>query len=259
MMKDLFDISGRIAVVTGANSGIGSAAAELLASKGANVALIGRREPDDPAIVELLGNVEEHKTLCKYYQCSVSTESDVVATAQRIKKDFGRVDILFNNAAAAKLMFLEEMTEEQWDLTVDTSLKGTFLCCREFGKIMIEQKRGAIVNMASIAGVLGLPRGTAHHSAAKAGVMGFTRAAAVEWAKHGIRVNTIVPGQIGTSSLQKVFETNEKFKQDILNDIPLGRVGLPEEIAHSVLFLVSDAAGFITGQTLIADGGTVIK
>ena len=258
-MKDLFDISGRVAVVTGANSGIGAATVELFASKGANVAMIGRREPEDGDITALLDRLEKYNVTCRYYRCGVANQSDVIETAEKIGRDFGRVDILFNNAAAATLAHIEDMTEEQWDITVDVSMKGTFLCCREFGKMMIQQKKGAIVNMASIAGVLGLPRGTAHHSAAKAGVMGFARTAAVEWAKHGIRVNTIVPGQIGTAALQRVFALNESFKQEIMNDIPMGRVGMPEEIAHSVLFLASDAAGFITGQTLIADGGAVVK
>lgn len=258
-MKDLFDISGRAAVITGANSGIGASTVELFASRGADVALIGRREPDDDEIMQLLDSLKKYNVKYKYYKCSVANQSDVIKNVKEIRNDFGTVDILFNNAAAATLAHIVDMTEEQWDITVNVSMKGTFLCCREFGKIMIQQKKGAIINMASIAGVLGLPRGTAHHSAAKAGVMGFTRTAAVEWAKHGIRVNTIVPGQIGTDALQRVFAKDEQFKQDILNDIPLGRVGFSEEIAHSVLFLASDASGFVTGQTLIADGGTVVK
>lgn len=255
MADYLFYLGGKVIVITGALGGFGRIFVPMLAKAGADIALAdiveNKKAKDLVKDVSLLGKK------AVYYKCNVSDEKQVTKFALKVLKDFGRVDILVNNAGAAELVHILDMKTKQFDNTVDTSLKGTFLCSREFGKIMHKLGSGRIINIASTAALIGLPRGTAHHSAAKAGVLGFTRAAAVEWAKKGITVNAIAPGQINTPPLKKIME-NKEYAADILRNIPAGRIGEPEEIAAAIIFLSSDSAAFITGQTLVIDGGATV-
>jgi NAD(P)-dependent dehydrogenase (short-subunit alcohol dehydrogenase family) len=253
---DLFSLKEKVAVITGGTSPIGSATARVFADYGADVALLDVKEPAETEA--LVADMKGRGVRCAYYKCDVSETLSVRQTAKRVIADFGRVNVLMNNAAKCHIALVEDMTDEWFDETIAVSLRGTFLCSREFGRYMIAAGNGgSIFSTASIAGLIGLPRGTAHHAAAKAGIMGFIRTLAVEWAKYGIRVNCIAPGQIMTPGMAELFK-NEQYKKDILVNIPLGRVGRTEEIAAMALYLASDASGFTTGQTMVVDGGATI-
>jgi len=254
-MKDLFRLDDSTVIVTGGTGGIGCKTVLALADSGADVVIVDVIPENEAA--ELVSSVKALGKRSVYFKCDVADTVAVRKMVGKVMEEFGKIDVLFNNAASAKLSMAMDMADEDWDNTVRVSLRGSFICSREVGKIMMKQGQGSIINMASIAGLVGLSRGTAHHSAAKAGVMGLTRALAVEWAKYGIRVNALVPGQIMTPPLQKIMENPENVK-NILNNIPLGRVGSTEEIAAAVIFLASKASSFITGHALVVDGGATI-
>lgn len=253
---DLFSLKGKVAVITGGTSPIGSATAGVFADYGADVALLDVKEPE--AAEALAKQVAEKGVRCKYYKCDVSDTLSVRQASQAVIRDFGKVHVLMNNAAKCHIVLVEEMTDEWFDETIAVSLRGTFLCSREFGRYMIAAGNGgSVISIASTAALIGLPRGTAHHAAAKAGILGYIRTLAVEWAKYGIRANAIAPGQVMTPGMAELFQ-NEQYKNDILGHIPMKRVGTPEEVAAAALFLASDASSFVTGHTLVVDGGATI-
>lgn len=253
-MNRLCDLNGKTAVITGGLGGLGTASALTLARCGADILLLDIVPTDAPDVVS---HIEAMGRKAVYRRCDVTDPDQVSAVADYVRSVFGRVDVLFNNAASAELVPAEDMEDWQWEKTVSVSLTGTFLCCRALGTVMVEQRAGSIINMASIAGIVGLPRGTAHHSAAKGGVISFTRSLAVEWAEYGIRVNVLAPGQINTRPLQDLM-ANPEVEQQILRAIPMKRVGEPEEIAAAVAFLASDDCRFMNGHTLVIDGGATI-
>jgi len=251
-----FNVMGKVIVITGGTGGIGHVTARALAEHGMHIALADVVEKEQAK--GLVSEIQSNGVQCRYYKCDVSDRESVHRLAERVIADFGKVDVLFNNAAYCRIIHLQEMTDAHFDETLAVSLKGCFICSQEFGRFMIESGRGGvIISTASIAGLVGLPRGTSHHSAAKAGICGFTRSMALEWAKYGIRCNVIAPGQIETDNLKRLMD-NEQYRNEILADIPVKRVGKPEEVAAAVLFLSSDAASFITGHTLVMDGGYTI-
>ncbi|MBI2842931.1 MAG: SDR family oxidoreductase [Armatimonadetes bacterium] len=253
-MNDILGLNGKVAVITGGLSPIGASTGLMMAQHGADILALDIIDEKCP---ELISRIESIGQRALYMQCDVTDTRMVAEMCGKAKETFGRVDILLNNAASAELVHVEKMTDEQWDRCVAVSLRGSFLCSREIGKIMMEQRSGCIISIASIAALIGLPRGTAHHAAAKAGIIGFTKTLAVEWAKYGIRVNVIAPGQVNTPALAKIM-SNPDYSRQILESIPMGRVGTPEEIAAAALFLASDASGFINGHTLVVDGGATI-
>ena len=253
-MRDIWSLEDRVAVITGGLSGIALATAETLTEWGAHIVLADIHSSAEEAVLK---RVSRPGRRVEYFNCDVSDTESVKSLASSVKDSFGRLDILFNNAASCVLAPVESMTDEQWDTTISVSARGTFLCCRELGKLMIEQRSGSIVNMASVAALIGLPRGTAHHAAAKGGIISFTKTLAVEWAKYGIRVNALAPGQISTPPLEEIM-ANPEYARQILDAIPMGRVGEPREVAAAVLYLCSDAGAFVNGHTLVIDGGATI-
>jgi len=251
-----FNVKGKTIVITGGTGNIGSITAKALAEHGMHIAIVDVAQEESTR--ELVASVKALGVECRYYQCDVTNRLEVRKLSEQIIKDFGKVDVLFNNAAYCRLIHLEQMTDEHFDETVNVSLRGCFICSQEFGKYMIERgKGGVIISTASIAAIVGMPRGTSHHSAAKAGICGFNRSMALEWAKYKICCNVIIPGQVDTVPLAKLME-NKQYKKDILASIPLKRVAKKEEIAAAVLYLSSGMASFITGQTLVIDGGYTI-
>ena len=232
--------------------GIGRETALLLAKSGAKISIIDISDK----IFEVLKDIEASGQEGLAIKCDVANGGEVEEAVRKVLEKFNRIDILVNNAGIYPFKPLAEMTEQEWDRVLDVNLKGIFHFTRTVLPRMIEQKRGKIINIASVAGsIVGFINLT-HYSASKAGIIGFTRALALEVAQYGINVNAISPGPILTPGTRVLGE--ETYEQ-IRKSIPLGRWGRPEEIANLVLFLASDESDFITGQNIVIDGGYTIQ
>jgi NAD(P)-dependent dehydrogenase (short-subunit alcohol dehydrogenase family) len=248
----LFDLSGKTAIVTGGGSGIGRQMAQGLAEAGANLVLCARKaERCEQAAAEL----EQLGVRALGLGCDVRDPDQVQAVVRRTVDELGGVDVLVNNAGTVWGASPEEMPLEGWQKVVDVNLTGVFLFAQAAGRVMIERSGGAIVNIASVAGLQGGPpeiMNTVVYSASKGGVIAFTRDLACKWAQHGIRVNAIAPGWFPSDMSGYVLDRHaEKLK----GHIPLGRFGGPDDLKGVVVFLVSDAAAYVTGHTLVVDGG----
>ncbi|MBV8774897.1 MAG: glucose 1-dehydrogenase [Deltaproteobacteria bacterium] len=242
----------RVALITGAGQGIGRGVALCLARAGAHIVIADQAaERIGPAVAA----VEDLGVQALGLTTDVSQSGDVQRMVQQTIQRFGKIDILVNDAGRVLVKPMVEQTEADWDRVVDTNLKGVFLCCRYVVPEMIARKRGAIVNIASIAAFhVTVPH--VPYAASKAGVVALTRDLAYEVARYGIRVNAIAPGPIETPMSQAV---SAEQRQGIIRTIPLGRMGQPEDIGQAVAFLASDAASFITGATLPVAGGSDLK
>lgn len=252
--QQLSDVSGRlrqrVAIVTGASRGIGRAIALALAAEGANVVV--NYASSSTAAQEVVAEISEAGGTAVALQADVSKLEQVDSLLSQTIEKFGRVDVLVNNAGITRDTLLLRMKPEDWQAVIDLNLTGVFLCTRAVSKVMLKQKSGRIINIASVAGQMGNP-GQANYSAAKAGVIGFTKTVAKELASRGITVNAVAPGFIATDM------TSDLKSEEILNYIPLGRYGEPEEVAGMVRFLAADAAAaYITGQVFNVDGGMVM-
>lgn len=245
-------LAEKTALVTGASRGIGRAAALELAKAGAKVAVnfAGNRT----AAEEVVSMIEAAGGQAMLVQADVGNAADVEAMVKAVVERFGRIDILVNNAGITRDNLIMRMKEEDWDAVIHTNLKGIFNCTKAISKLMMKQRYGRIINMASVVGVMG-NAGQANYAAAKAGVIGFTKSMAKELASRNITVNAVAPGYISTDMTANL---PEQAKLDLQSQIPLQRLGNPEDVAAAVLFLVSPGADYITGQTLHVDGGMVM-
>jgi 3-oxoacyl-[acyl-carrier protein] reductase len=251
-MGNAFNLDGKVALVTGASSGIGRAAVESLAAKGARVAINYHRNQAgaEAACAEIVNNGGSAIVV----QADVTQSSAVESLVARTVSEFGPIDILVNNAGSlVERLRILELTEERWDEVIDLNLKSAFLCCRAVAASMMERKTGAIVNVSSIAGRTGGALGSIHYSAAKGGLITFTKGLAKEMAPHGVRVNAVSPGVIDTAFHQQ-FSTPEAMK-NYVGMIPLGRVGTPAEVGEVICFLASDGASYLAGETIEINGG----
>jgi 3-oxoacyl-[acyl-carrier protein] reductase len=246
----MFD--GKVAVVTGGSRGIGRAIACMLAAAGANVTIF--YAGNQTAAKETLAEMENTGCPGMMLQVDVADREQVETAMKQVILQWGRIDILVNNAGITRDHLLLRLTEENWDQVIQTNLKGAFLCTKAVTRTMMKQRSGRIINVSSVVGVMGNP-GQANYVAAKAGVIGFTKAVAKELASRGITVNAIAPGFIQTDMTAIL---DEEVKKQILSAIPLGRFGTTADVAELVRFLASDAANYITGQTLHIDGGMVM-
>ena len=249
------NFDGKVALVTGASSGMGLATARAFAEAGASVALADVREQ--------LVNAEAQKLTAKGHRaiavrCDVSDDAQVAAMVDRTVAEFGRLDAAFNNAGImARIAPTGESTREDWDRVIGINLRGVWSCMKYELRQMQRQGSGAIVNNASVGALTGNP-GIASYIASKHGVVGLTRTAALEYVKHGIRVNAVNPGLIDTQVARDVVSGNERAYEEIAKNVPIGRAGTPEEIASAVLWLCSPGASYVVGQALTVDGGMTI-
>lgn len=243
-------LRGKVAIVTGASRGIGRAIAQELGKLGATVVVNYASSSD--AAVEVVETITKAEGSAIAIQADVSQADQVDTLVKSVMEKFNRVDILVNNAGITRDTLLLRMKLEDWQAVIDLNLSGVFLCTRAVSKVMLKQRFGRIINITSIAGLMGNP-GQANYSAAKAGVIGFTKSIAKEFASRGITVNAVAPGFIATDM------TSNINTEEILKFIPLSRLGKPEEVAGMVRFLAADpAAAYITGQVFNVDGGMVM-
>ena len=245
-------LDGKTALVTGASRGIGRAIALCLAAEGARVAI--NYAGNVKAAEEVKAAIEAAGGTAILCQADIADSAAVEAMVASVVKEFGTIDILVNNAGITRDTLLMRMKDEDFAKVLDTNLKGVFYCTKAISKLMMKKRSGRIVNMASVVGLVG-NAGQTNYAAAKAGVIGFSKSAAKELASRGITVNVVAPGFIGTDMTAGLPES---VKEKMLTDIPLGRMGEPEDVASAVLFLASDQASYITGQVVNVDGGMVM-
>ena len=240
----------RVALVTGASQGIGRAIAVEMARVGAHVAVCSRRAEALEGVAAAV-RAEGRKALA--VACDVGDGQQVEAAVKRTVDTFGRIDVLVNNAGYRIRARLEDLPRHEWDAMIATNLTSVFLFSQAVGRVMIQQKSGTIVNVSSVAGRSG-SRGMAAYAAAKAGVTALTQSLGAEWAKYGIRVNAVAPGPVETEGVLEVWKTPAMIA-NASREVPLGRLGRPEEIAWAVIFVASDQAQFMTGETMYVSGG----
>jgi NAD(P)-dependent dehydrogenase (short-subunit alcohol dehydrogenase family) len=246
------ELRGKVGIVTGGTSGIGRDAAVLFAKAGVKVVVAGRREVEGKETVDLIGTAGGDGLFVK---TDVSLGADVQALVHKTVAKFGRLDIAFNNAGIeGSLIPIADQAEEDWDRTIDINLKGTWLCLKyEIQQMLKQGGGGAIVNMASVAGLIG-SAGFATYCASKHGVIGLTKSAALETARNGIRINVVCPAVIETPMGERIFGGPE-IRDYAVGLHPIGRFGTPMEIAEAVVWMCSNSASFMTGQSLVLDGG----
>jgi len=244
-------LENKVAVVTGAGRGIGEAIARRLAGSGAAIAVCDVMLDNAKQVADSLTKVG---TKAMAYAVNVTESKQVTEVCDKIVADFGRVDILVNNAGITRDQLILRMTEEDWDLVLAVNLKGAFLFTKALSRTMLKQRSGAIINIASIVGIMG-NAGQANYSASKAGLIGLTKTVAKEFASRGIRANAIAPGFIQTAMTQKLTDEQKKMQTEYIG---LGRLGQPEDVANVVLFLASDLSSYVTGQVVGVDGGLTL-
>ncbi len=244
-------LKDQVAVVTGASRGIGREVALMLAAEGAQLAICSRS-------AEELGKLREEIAgrggKCLDLKTDVQVAAEVEDAVKKTLDTYGRIDILVNNAGVTRDNLLARMSEDDWNFVLAVNLRGTFLFTRAVSRPMIRQRKGKIVNIASVIGMTG-NTGQANYAASKAGIIGFTKSVAKELARRNICVNAVAPGFVETDMTDKL---SDDVKAAILGQIPLGRFGSPKDVAQTVLFLASDQANYMTGQVLVVDGGMVM-
>lgn len=259
--KDLLSLDGKVAVITGAASGIGLGTAELLSAYGATVAMLDLNPNGENEAIRISNEGRK----AKFYKCNVIDNDEVKNVVEEIKKDFGRIDILFNNAGVTVRKTVVDLTEKEWDFVLDVGLKGTFLMSKHVIPIMAAQGGGSIINTGSGWGLKGGDLAAAY-CAVKGGIVNLTRAMAIDHGPQNIRVNSVNPGDTDTAMLRdegvqtglvKDNETRDEYLKDCGISRPLKRIGMPEDIARAVLFLASDMSSWITGAALVVDGGGI--
>jgi len=251
MSLDVFSLKGRTAIVTGGGRGLGAATAIGFAEAGADVVIADREED---GFAEVNAKVRSNGVKCLPVKMDVLKTADVRAMVDKTMAEFGKIDILFNNAGINIVKPFMKITEDDWDKVLDINLKGYYLCAQAVGEVMIQNKKGVVINNASVFGRTGFMN-LSPYLASKGGVVQLTKGLAVEWGRFNIRVCCIAPSYIMTDMAKRDIEVNPKILEQNIKKIPMRRAGQPEEVANVVVFLASDAASFVTGDTLGIDGG----
>jgi 2-deoxy-D-gluconate 3-dehydrogenase len=244
------DLTGKIAAVTGAGNGIGKACAMAFAESGATVALI---DISEPALAQTKSEIESFGGKCSSYACDVTKVPQIHAAFELIAVDYGTIDILVNSAGVNVQQDGVDVTEEAWDKIMGINAKGVFFCCQAAGRKMVEQRHGKIINISSTMSMVGFFHRSSY-CASKGAVAQFTKVLAVEWAPFNVTVNCVAPTFIYTPFTAPMFE-NKEFYNEVVSRIPMGKVGETKDVVGSVLFLASDASDFVTGSTVLPDGG----
>lgn len=249
----MFDLSGKVAVVTGSSRGIGAGIAKMLAAQGARVIINHRNSPDGAAeVLEVIKNGGGEGTII---QADVSESAEAQKLVKESIDTYGQIDILVNNAGTTRDMVIMMMKDNDWDLVLKTNLSSTYYCSKAVVRPMLKKRSGRIINITSVVGLAG-QAGQTNYAASKAGIIGFTKSLAKEVGSRNITVNAVAPGFIPTT-LTDVL--SDEMMAEVIKNTPLGRLGTVEDVAHTVLFLASVEAAFITGQVLTVDGGLVMQ
>ena len=251
MGLEAFRLDGRVSIVTGGSKGLGEAMAMALAKAGSRVVVVSRNLEGSQQVTQRIAEVTQQETLA--LRVDVTRKPDVDRMTEEITARFGRIDVLVNNAGVNIRKALLESEDRDWDTVMEVNLKGPMLCSRAVGRVMVGQKSGSIINMASMMSFVSIP-GRASYSTSKAGLVGMTRALALEWAPYNVRVNALCPGPFVTP-MNKALLENKETRNFFISRIPLGRFGNPPELDGAVVFLASDASSFVTGSALVIDGG----
>lgn len=246
-------LKDQTAIVTGGNAGIGKAVALKLAANGARVLIFGTNLERGNQVVEEIRQLTQQESAW-FYKVDVSKTAEVDLVIKQVLEKFGNIDMLVNNAGITRDQLLMKMSEEDWDIVMDINVKSCYNTCRALVRPMMKARKGTIINMSSVVGLTG-NIGQANYAASKAAIIGLTKALAKELASRHIRVNCICPGFIETAMTDAMTDAQ---KQALLANIPLGRMGLPEEIGNAALFLASSLSSYVTGQVLTVDGGMVM-
>jgi NAD(P)-dependent dehydrogenase (short-subunit alcohol dehydrogenase family) len=245
-----FDLSGKVAIITGAGRGMGYHIALALAKYGSDLVICSRTTSELEKTKE---EIERFGRKVLILRMDVTKIPEIHFMVEESLRTFGHIDILVNNAGVNIPQWAVDVTEETWDQIINTNLKGLFFCAQAVGKVMIQQKKGKIINISSQSGSVGIPQRAAYCSS-KGGVNLLTKVLAIEWAKYNIHVNAIAPTYIETPMTKPMLEKDE-FRNFVLGNIPLGRVGKPEDVIGAVIYLASEASSMVTGHVLLIDGG----
>jgi NAD(P)-dependent dehydrogenase (short-subunit alcohol dehydrogenase family) len=251
---ELFDLSGKVAIVTGGNQGIGYGIARGLAGAGATVVIANRRADAGQAAAEFL---KKDGFNAVAVPTDVTSPASIEALVSKVAADFGGIDVMVNNAGIVIRKPAEQMTAEEWDRIMDTNLKGMFFCCQEAARKMIPRQQGKIINVSSEIAEQVQPLRSVY-AISKAGISHMTRALALEWSRHHINVNAIAPGVTVTPINENYFKEHPEQMEKYVGNTPLGRVARPDDYAGAAVFLASEASSFVTGHILVVDGGMVI-
>jgi len=249
-MQDLFSLQGKVALITGAAQGIGREIALGFAQYGADIVAV---DLSDEKLLTLKNAIEAKKRRCLVLTIDLAHGDQIERMVETAVKEMGRIDILANIAGVNVHKAAEEMTEKEWDFVLDINLKALFFCCQAVGKVMLRQGSGRIINMSSSFGVVGFGGRTAY-AASKAAVSNLTKTLALEWSAKGIHVNALAPGPVWTEARHELF-SNPEFYANLVKKVPINRTAKPAEMVGPAIFLASEASSFVTGETLLVDGG----
>lgn len=250
MILDKMSLNGKVGIVTGASKGLGRSMALALAEAGADLAIVSRGIPD---LTNVANEIKELGRKVLPISADMTDSKQIDGVVQKTLAEFGKIDILINNAGTTIRQNIEDVTEEAWDTVMNLNIKGAFFCAQAVGKVMIKQGKGKIINTASLLSAIGGPKAVAY-AAAKGGIAQITRCMAVEWSKYNINVNAIAPGYFRTPLTQPLQDDPERSAK-ILSRIPMGRWGEPDDLKGIAVFLASEASDYVTGQVIFVDGG----